>query len=96
LVPIPTTAMVRAEATRGGSAVFTDQGRFEVDYTLAELEERLSSNEFVRVHRSHLVNLAHVVSIRRHDERRLTLRMADGSEIVASRGGSRTLKELTQ
>lgn len=96
LVPIPTMAMVRAEATQGGSAVFTDQGRFEVDYTLAELEERLSCNEFVRVHRSHLVNLAHVVSIRRHDERRLTLRMADGSEIVASRGGSRTLKELTQ
>lgn len=95
LVPIPMTAMIRAEATRGGSWVFTDQGRFDVDYTLAELEERVSSADFVRVHRSHLINLAHVASIRRHDERRLTVRLSDGGEVVASRGGSRLLRDLT-
>ena len=93
LVPVSTEAIIRAEAVRGGSVVCTGQGSLDVDYTLAELEERLASEDFVRIHRSHLVHLAHVVSIRRHDERRLTVRMADGSEIVASRGGSRVLKD---
>ena len=93
LVPVATAAILRAEATRGGSIVVTEKGRFDVDYTLAELGERLRPTDFVRIHRSHLVNLAHVARIRRYDERRYAVRMTDGTDIVASRGGSRLLKD---
>ena len=46
------------------------------------------------IHRGHLVNLSHVVSIHRYDERRLTLRLDDDATIVASGRGSLALREL--
>jgi two-component system LytT family response regulator len=51
---------------------------------------------FVRVHRSHIVQLTHVTSIEPYDERRLFVRMADGSDLVASRQGSKVLRALME
>ena len=64
------------------------------DSTLAEVEARLDPADFVRVHRAHLVHLAHVREVRRYDERRLEVRLSDGSSIVGSRAGSKALREL--
>jgi DNA-binding LytR/AlgR family response regulator len=72
----------------------TDRGAFSSDASLGELQERLDPKEFVRVHRGHMVNLAHVTKIEKYDERRLLIRLADGSKLVASRRGSRTLREV--
>ena len=49
-----------------------------------------------RVHRAHIVNLDHVSAIRPHDERRLAVRFADGSEVVSSRAGSQPLREMAR
>ncbi|HEX6037680.1 LytTR family DNA-binding domain-containing protein [Longimicrobium sp.] len=62
--------------------------------SLNELERRLDPACFRRVHRAHIVNLDHVSSIRPYDERRLSVRFADGSEVVASRAGSQLLREM--
>jgi len=64
-----------------------------VKITLNEFEERLDPKHFRRVHRSVIVNLDHVVSCKPID-RRLCLRLTDGSELIASRSGSRHLREL--
>lgn len=61
---------------------------------LGDLEVRLSPDRFLRVHRSHIVNLDRIASLERHDDRRLMVRMDDGSELVASRSGTRQLKTL--
>jgi len=53
----------------------------------------LDPADFVRVHRSHIVNLKRVAAIERYDERRLRLELADGSSVVASRRGSAALRE---
>jgi DNA-binding LytR/AlgR family response regulator len=45
---------------------------------------------------AHIVNLDHVSAIRPYDERRLSVRFADGSEVVASRAGSRSLREMVR
>lgn len=65
----------------------------EVAATLTEIERRLLPADFVRIHRSHIVNLRQVSRIKPYDERRLRLELADGSAIVASRRGSAELKE---
>lgn len=93
-VPVPISEISRVEALAGGVALVTATGTFELDGTLAELEKRLDPRDFVRVHRAHLVNLAHVTSIRRYDERRLSLRLDDGFTLVASRRGSQALREM--
>src|SRR6266481_593844 len=67
--------------------------RYLVKVTLNEFEERLDPKHFRRIHRSTIVNLDHVVSCRPID-RRLCLKLSDGTEVVASRAGSRNLRDL--
>ena len=93
-VPVAVSEIRRIDAVSGGVALVTPAGIFELDDTLSEVEERLDPHDFVRVHRAHLVNLAHVASIRRYDERRLSLRLDDGYTLVASRRGSQALREM--
>ena len=62
--------------------------------TLGELESRLDPERFLRIHRSHVVNLDEIASIQPHDERRLVVILRDGQRIVASRSGSRQLRGL--
>ena len=64
-----------------------------VKVTLNELAQRLDPNQFRRIHRSAIVNLDHVVSCEPFD-RRLRLKLSDGAEVVASRNGSQTLRDL--
>jgi two-component system LytT family response regulator len=64
-----------------------------VKVTLSEFAQRLDPNRFRRIHRSAIVNLDHVVSCRPVD-RRLRLKLSDGAEVVASRRGSQTLRDL--
>jgi DNA-binding LytR/AlgR family response regulator len=44
--------------------VHTASGRFDIDVSLAEIEECAFGRHFVRVHRSWLANLAHVKELR--------------------------------
>jgi two-component system LytT family response regulator len=64
-----------------------------VGITLSEFEKRLDPMHFRRINRSAIVNLNHLVSCRPID-RRLLLRLSDGSELIASRGGSKELRDL--
>ena len=96
IVPVPVGDIRRIDADAGGSVARTPGCAYELDATLGELEERLAGGDFVRVHRSHLVNLAHVVSIRRYDDRRLSVRFDDGETVVASRTGSQALRALME
>ena len=64
-----------------------------INLTLNEVESRLDLARFCRVHRSTIVNLDHVERVEPHD-RRLLLRLRDGTQIIASRTGSQLLREL--
>ncbi len=94
IVPVPVPDIRRVDATAGGVELVTGTGTYDLDVTLGEVERRLDPRDFVRVHRSHIVNLAHVVSIRRYDDRRLSIRLDDDSTLIASRHGSKVLKDL--
>lgn len=91
-VPVAVRDVRRVEAVDGGVAIHAGEHELELDSTLGEIERRLDPKDFVRVHRTHVVNLAHVASIERYDERRLLVKLDDGTRIVASRGGSQALR----
>lgn len=94
IVPVPVEEIRHLEAVDGGVELHTGGRALTLTSTLGEVESRLSPDDFVRVHRSHVVNLAHVKSIRRYDDRRLEILMDDGTEILASRAGSKALREM--
>ena len=85
--------VVRLEAEDDYTAVFANGQRDLIHVALREMVKRLDPAHFIRVHRCDVVNLAHVRSSSL-ENRRVTLRLADGSMVVASRAGTQALKLL--
>jgi len=96
IVPIPVETIRRVRATGDYVEVHASGGRHLLHMGLAELASRLDPERFCRVHRSEIVNLDQVDRLVSFDERRLLVRLKDGTEIVASRSGSETLRRLTR
>jgi two-component system LytT family response regulator len=77
------------------AAVVVGGRTFLVHVTLRQLEERLDPRRFVRAHRSHLVNLEHVVGCEpRGDGRRLVVVLRSGARVPCSRDGSARIRLL--
>jgi two-component system, LytTR family, response regulator len=74
-------------------AVHANKASYLVHLTLSDIEQRLDPKQFRRVHRSAIVNLDHIVSCE-PIERRLLLKLRDGSEVSTSRAGSQNLQDL--
>lgn len=72
-------------------------GRLLLHQTLKDLEVRLTPYQFVRVHKSYLVNLAHVAEVAPLFSGTFVIRMDDeaGSQIPLSRGYVAQFKKLT-
>ncbi len=62
--------------------------------TMKELEQRLSSESFVRVHRSYIVNVDYIEELRPLDHGTYQLRMANGTPLKTSRGYSDNVDAL--
>ena len=67
---------------------------FLVRIGISELESQLDPQRFIRVHRSALVNLDFVESMRADDQSQLQIFMRDGSCIGANREASKLLREM--
>ncbi len=93
IVPLRATEVIRFEACDDFVLVHTRDRQMRLNLSLAAIEERLDPATFVRVHRSHIVNLDHVLEIAPYDAARLVLRLRDGSDLVASRQRSRLLRD---
>lgn len=67
---------------------------FLVRIGISELETQLDPTRFIRVHRSALVNLDFVESMRADEQSQLQICMRDGSCIGANREASKLLREM--
>jgi two-component system LytT family response regulator len=67
---------------------------FLVRIGISELEARLDPGRFIRIHRSALVNLDFVESMKADDQSQLQLLMRDGACLVANREASKMLREM--
>ncbi len=94
IIPVEVEAIVRVVADGDYCNVHVDGGPYMVGTTLGTLERILGEDRFIRVHRAHLVNVAKIASIVPYDERRLEVRLEGGVRVVASRAGSKRLRDL--
>lgn len=85
-----------AEAHEGQALLMTIDAHFDSQFTLNELEERLSRYGFFRAHRSFLVNLQFVKEIIPYSRNSFSLRLTDpsGKEIPLSKYAASELREL--
>jgi len=93
LVPIRVESIERLEACNDCVAIHSQKQVHVAAISLADLDARLDRERFLRVHRSHVVNLDYVAQIRIYDGRRLLVAMRDGTEIITSRSGCERLRQ---
>ncbi|MGH7589400.1 MAG: LytR/AlgR family response regulator transcription factor [Gemmatimonadota bacterium] len=94
IVPIALDAIERLEARGDYVALHTRGRRFLVRLPMSELERRLDPARFLRVHRSHIVNMDHVKSIAPYDGSRFQFVMRDGTELMSSRARAKELRRV--
>ena len=58
-------------------------------------EARLDATRFLRIHRTHIVNLDHVVAFRRRDGGRVEAELHDGSRLPVSRERAKELRVVS-
>lgn len=89
---VPVADVERFEATGDYVRAFTTDDDHLISVRLGDLQDRLDPGTFLRVHRSHIVNLDHVVEFRPHPGSRYVVRLRGGTEVVASRRRSRDIR----
>ncbi len=92
IIPLAAAQIERVEAKDDYAAIHADGRTYLVHLALNVIEQRLDPEHFVRVHRSHIVNLDFVAALESYDATRLQVVLRDGTRILASRARSRALK----
>lgn len=87
LIKLAYSDILYAEACDNYSILFTKDSKYIVSYSLKHVENKLSKNEFFRVHRSFVVNLNHIQQI---NPKSILL---DGKEIPVSEAHRSSLLE---
>jgi two-component system, LytTR family, response regulator len=93
IVPVAVREIERIDADGDYAAVRARGKTFLVNLPLGDFEQRLDPARFVRVHRSHIVNLDFVEALEPFDNSQLIVRMKDGTKITASRTASKRLRD---
>ena len=96
LLAVPLASIEHIEGSDDYSALHTATRRYLLLRRLNELETTLSAASFVRIHRSHIINLAHVTALRGGDGGRVEVEMRSGTRLPASRTRIRELKQLIE
>jgi two-component system LytT family response regulator len=86
----------RLEAQDDYVALHVKGRRHLVYLPLADFAQRLDPARFVRIHRSHIVNLDFVAALASHDATRAEVQMRDGSRLLASRARTPALRQLAR
>jgi len=72
--------------------IFTAQGKYLKEQTMKYFEEHLPENQFVRVHRSVIVNVEMISRIELYEKQSQLLTLKNGQQIKTSPGGYKALR----
>lgn len=88
---VDVSSIIRCEADSNYSTIFTISNKIVIAKTLKELEQSLAEYDFIRVHHSHLINLAHLTTYIKGDGGQIIL--SNGEKINVSRSRKERLLE---
>lgn len=96
LLALAVDSIERIDGSDDYSSVWANGRGYLLYRRLAEFAELLAPAGFLRVHRSHIVNTAHIVSARAAEGGRLELRLLSGAMVVVSRSRAAMVREALQ
>ncbi|MCC6771910.1 MAG: response regulator transcription factor [Gemmatimonadaceae bacterium] len=94
ILPLPVASIAWFEADGDYVVAQRETGRHWVHLSLNRLATRLDPAQFVRIHRTHIVNLDYVVAFRRHGRSGMTAEMRGGVQLAVSRQRAAALRTL--
>lgn len=94
IIPVAVETVAWFEAYGDYVTAYAGRHRHVLHLSLNKLEERLDPARFVRIHRTHIVNLAHVTSFKRTGKGRLTAELNDGTKLAVSRARAASIRDL--
>ncbi len=92
IITLPVDDIVHIRAADDYCDIATATSRHLARISLAECEERLSTKPFLRIHRSHMIHLSHMLSAESAGNGRLQVLMKNGDKLVSSRTGAQALR----
>jgi two-component system LytT family response regulator len=94
IFPLAANEIEYLKADAKYTAIVARGQTFLVRIGISELEAQLDPGRFIRIHRSTLVNLDFVDSMRADDQSQLLITMRDGTVLTANREASKILREM--
>lgn len=94
ILVVPTAEIERLEARGDYVALHAGTRRHLVQVTIADMERMLDPGRFVRVHRSHIVNLDYVVAFTTDPKGALEVELRSGTKLSVSRSRAQALRNL--
>jgi two-component system LytT family response regulator len=96
VVPLPLDEVQRIEAQDDYVSVHIASRSYLVTLRIGDLEHRLPNPPFIRVHRSHIVNLDYVERMVGLDGARFEVNMKDGAVVPVSRARSQEIRRRSR
>lgn len=94
LLPVSVDSVLWFEADGDYVIARTARAKHLMHLALSRLEARLDATQFVRIHRTHIVNMAHVAAFKRDAAGRVHAAMSDGTSLPVSRTRAQELRGL--
>jgi two-component system, LytTR family, response regulator len=91
---IPVSEIKFLEANDDYVNIYTKEGKFLKNKTLSFYEKTLEPSQFVRVHRSYLVNISEITKIEPYEKEGYLLKLKGGESIPVSKSGLPKLKSV--
>ena len=92
IITLQVEDIVHIVAADDYAEIVTTTKRHLARISLTECEDRLSTLPFLRIHRSHIIHLAHMVGAESAGNGRLQVHMANGDQLISSRAGAQALR----
>ena len=95
LIPLDLKEIIYATVEDRNTVIISTKGKFEINYTLSELCEKLDKSTFFRTHKSFLINLDYIEVIEPWFNSTFNVILRDTDmKIPVSRSQSKEFKEL--
>ena len=93
VLSIPVESICYIEANGDYVFIYTTKGRFLKDRTMKYFETHLPSEQFVRIHRSFIINLDYMTKLELYQKDLYQVEMKEGASLKVSSAGYKLLKQ---
>ena len=91
---IPVEDVFFLEANDDYVNIYTQEGKYLKNKTLRHFEKTLDASQFIRVHRSYMVNVSEISRLEPYEKETYRIRLRSGEDIPVSKSGLPKLKKI--